>query len=146
MIDELIDLEAEKKHETEILDWCDEHGYDKCVAALILTYDLDLEENDKFEIRELNINSKDIEYGDHIYRVFNEEALDEKITAYQEEFVESIIEKTPAEIREYIDWDYYWDKNSPDIYDFCDDAVMFHETYETMYILNVDNDSKYKQK
>lgn len=143
---DFIDLEAEKKHETEILDWCDEHGYDTCVATLILAYDLDLEENDKFEICGIGKGTTDIEYGNHFYRVFGDEVLDDKMTAYRDEFEQSILSRTPAEIQEYIDWDYYWDRNSPDIYEFCDDEVMFHDTYETWYIVNVDNDPTYKKK
>jgi hypothetical protein len=141
MIGELIDLEAEKKHNKEVLNWCDEHGYNKFVAALILAYDFDYTKNDNFKILKSTKSLAEIKYDNHIYKVFDNDELDNMITSYQRETEKNWLVRIPVEMHSYIDWDDYWDTHYPDIYEFCAVYVAVDEDfYETLYIKNIDND------
>lgn len=105
----------------EILEWCQNHGFTspKNAAALLSTFNPDLEELEEWKIKEeaptlYNIN------GDR-YVIYSEEEAKQDLEEWKAGVSGDYVNEVPEELQSYIDWDGFWKVNSPSLDDYLFD-------------------------
>lgn len=113
--------------DSELIAWCEDHGFPIKLAALLSVWSPDLDELEEWDISQEETEDNVFHVNGDSYIVLDALEFDDAEEAAREDIIDYLSDDIPESVLPFIDWDAYFRKHELEINDvlFEGDSVKF---------------------